>query len=105
MNADDIRAEAIVRIASAAQRRRAVTGEPVRIHGGDLTFGEVVDALGDLLPTGIEWGAGEVEDHTTDRVRTVPHDICENEAHARHEALYNGESVMQRYIHDWRVTE
>lgn len=63
-----------------------------------------VDALAaaGLLPTGIEWGAGEVEDHTGDRVRTVPHDICESEAAARADATLNGEPVMRRFAHDWR---
>lgn len=63
-----------------------------------------VDALAaaGLLPTGIEWGAGEVEDHTTDLVRTVPHDVHEDEKDARADALVNGEPLMQRFSHDWR---
>ncbi len=63
-----------------------------------------VDALAaaGLLPTGIEWGAGEVEDHTADAVRTVPHDVHEDEKDARADALANGEPLMQRYTHDWR---
>jgi hypothetical protein len=55
MTADDIRAEAIARIATAVQRRRSATGGPVMISGADLAFGEVVDALGDLLPTSAGW--------------------------------------------------
>ena len=66
-----------------------------------------VDALAEagLLPTGIEWGAGEVEDHTTDRVRTVPHSVYDNEADAVADAVANMDPLMQRYTHDWRVTE
>lgn len=59
-------------------------------------------AAAGLLPTGIEWGAGEVEDHTTDRVRIVPHDVHEDEKDARADALVNGEPLMQRFSHDWR---
>lgn len=52
MTPDEIRAEAITRIATVVHARRAATREPVRISGADLTIGEIVDALGDLLPTG-----------------------------------------------------
>lgn len=58
-----------------------------------------------MLPNDIEWGAGEVDARATDRVRTVPHDICENEVDARTGAELDDEPVMQRYTHDWRVTE
>lgn len=54
-NREQIRDEAIQRIALAVeQRRRASGGATVTVSGTDLTLGEVVDALGDLLPTAIE---------------------------------------------------
>ena len=76
-----------------------------------------VDALGDLLPTGIEWGVRYEAADITPRMdnpsgisthtRTLP-----NEAHAR-AAVANGAPIrvanrraVSRYAHDWiEVTE
>lgn len=76
-----------------------------------------VDALGDLLPTGVEWGIRyEAADITprmdnpsgiSTHIRTLP-----NEAHAR-AAVENGAPIrvtnrraVSRYAHDWtEVTE
>jgi hypothetical protein len=60
-----------------------------------------VDALGDLLPTGIEWGSGVVEDHTGDRVRLVPWNNHDTEEAAREIAAAYKEPVMRAYTHDW----
>jgi hypothetical protein len=82
VDADDIRREAIERIATAIHARHVASGEPVRISGADLTIGEVVDALGDLLP---------VRDDIATRMDIV---------HGERRPTYS-----RRYVTDWRLIE
>ncbi|MGW5519075.1 hypothetical protein [Nocardia africana] len=102
MNAEEIRRQAIERIARAeyaATNRDYFDPEWERLPSEvrDLYrrgARRAVDALGDLLPTGIEWGAALVPDENP--IRTVVFGFTGDEDAAR-----NWDHPIRRYTTDW----